>query len=52
MNETEPFVVKFYSEDGCPSLKGNGFDGLRIGEDREEAEEFVKWLNERLKPST
>jgi hypothetical protein len=28
----EPFVVKHYSSDERPSIKGNGFDGLEIGE--------------------
>ncbi len=46
--KVEPFCVKFYSEDPFPSLKGNGFDGLQIGKTREEAEEFVKWINEKL----
>lgn len=44
----EPFVVKFYVGDDCPTIKGNGFDGLRIGDDREDAEEFVAWLNAML----
>jgi hypothetical protein len=44
----EPFVVKHYSSEERPSIKGNGFDGLEIGEDRAEAEEFVSWLNTRL----
>jgi hypothetical protein len=44
----EPFIVKHYSSDKRPSIKGNGFDGLEIGEDRAEAEEFVSWLNARL----
>jgi hypothetical protein len=46
----EPFVVKHYSEDERPSIKGNGFDGLQVGEDRQEAEEFIAWLNARLTP--
>jgi hypothetical protein len=41
----EPFVVKHYSEDERPTLKGNGFDGLEIGSDREEAEQFVAFVN-------
>jgi hypothetical protein len=41
----EPFVVKHYSADERPTLKGNGFDGLEIGEDREEAERFVAFVN-------
>ena len=44
----EPFVVKYYTDDRYPSIKGNGWDGLRVGDDRDEAEEFVKWLNGRL----
>lgn len=40
-DEMEPFVVKHYSADERPTLKGNGFDGLEIGETREEAEEFI-----------
>ncbi len=44
----EPFVVKHYAADERPTIKGNGFDGLEVGTDREDAEDFVKWLNERL----
>lgn len=44
----EPFVVKHYTSESRPIIKGNGFDGLEIGEDREEAQEFVDWLNARL----
>jgi hypothetical protein len=39
------FVVKHYSSDESPTIKGNGFDGLEIGEDREEAEEFITFIN-------
>lgn len=45
---SEPFVVRFYTEDEGPILKGNGFDGCRIGEDREEAERVVSWINVRI----
>lgn len=50
----DPFIVKHYSGDERPVIKGNGFDGLEIGETREEAEEFVAWVNAKLKaqPST
>ena len=41
----EPFVVRHYASDDYPSIKGNGFDGLQVGEDREEAEEFIAWVN-------
>lgn len=44
----EPFVVKHYSSDERPTLKGNGFDGFELGETREEAQHFVDWVNERL----
>lgn len=41
----EKFVVKRYAADERPSIKGNGFDGLEVGEDRQDAEEFVAWIN-------
>jgi hypothetical protein len=44
----EPLVVKHYSGDERPTIKGNGFDGLELGADREEAEAFVSWVNEIL----
>jgi hypothetical protein len=44
----EPFVIKHYTADLRPTIKGNGFDGLEIGESREEAEEFVAWVNARI----
>lgn len=44
----EKFVVKQYSSDSRPTIKGNGFDGLEVGETREEAEEFALWINHRL----
>jgi hypothetical protein len=47
----EPFVVKHYSADERPSIKGNGFDGLEIGENRKEAEEFISWVNAHLSRS-
>jgi hypothetical protein len=43
--EIEKFVVKHYSEDERPIIKGNGFDGLEIGIDREEAEYFINYIN-------
>jgi hypothetical protein len=46
----EPFVVKHYSGDERPIIKGNGFDGLEIGQDREEAQVFADWVNARLAP--
>jgi hypothetical protein len=44
----QQFVVKHYTSEERPTIKGNGFDGLEVGEDREDAEEFVGWLNERF----
>lgn len=44
----EPFVVRHYAGDERPSIKGNGFDGLEIGETRQDAQEFVDWVNTRI----
>jgi len=44
----EPFIVKHYSSDDNPIIKGNSFDGLIVGEDREEAEEFINFINANL----
>jgi len=41
----EKFIVKRYSSDERPIIKGNGFDGLVVGDDREEAEEFIAFVN-------
>ena len=49
MNANEQFIVKHYSEDERPMLKGHGFDGLTIGDDRQEAQEFVDYLNTMLR---
>jgi hypothetical protein len=46
--QVELFVVKHYASDERPTIKGNGFDGLEVGEDRESAQEFVDWINARL----
>lgn len=45
----EKFIVKHYQVDERPTIKGFGFDGLEIGNDREEAEEFVDFINSILK---
>ena len=42
---SEEFVVRHYSADDRPTIKGNGFDGLQVGEDRQEAQEFVDYVN-------
>jgi hypothetical protein len=41
----EPFVVRHYTGEERPVIKGNGFDGLEVGETREEAERFVAFVN-------
>jgi hypothetical protein len=41
----EEFAVTRHSEEECPIIKGNSFDDLKIGEDREEAEEFIDFVN-------
>jgi len=46
--EQEFFVVKHYSADERPTIKGNGFDGLEVGTDREDAEKFIAWVNARI----
>jgi len=43
-----PFIVKHYSADERPIIKGNGFDGLEVGKDRAEAEDFVSWVNAHI----
>ena len=47
-NPIEPFVVRHYVGEEHPVIKGNGFDGLVVGTSREEAQEFVDWLNKIL----
>lgn len=44
----DPFYVKHYVGQAHPSIKGNGFDGLTIGDEREEAQEFVDWVNSKI----
>lgn len=48
----EPFLVKHYTTEEGPIIKGNGFDGLRIGDDREEAEQFVSFVNAKMQVAT
>lgn len=48
MKPLHPFVVKHYVGDPSPTIKGNGFDGLQVGKDRQEAQEFVDWINKHL----
>lgn len=44
----ERFIVKRYAAEDRPIIKGNGFDGLEVGETREEAQAFVDWINARI----
>jgi hypothetical protein len=44
----EKFIIKHYAEDPHPTLKGNGFDGLVIGDYRKEAEEFIEFVNKLI----
>lgn len=41
----EEFVVKNYVGHDRPVIKGNSFDGLEIGETKEEGQEFVDFVN-------
>lgn len=41
----EDFVVRHYISDEAPMFKGNGFDGIRVGEDREEAQRLADYIN-------
>lgn len=49
LNKVEKFIVKHYASDDRPTIKGNGFDGLEVGTEREEAEELVAWINDRIR---
>lgn len=44
----EKFIVKHYCGEEQPIVKGNGFDGLPIGESKEEAEEFISFINKLI----
>jgi hypothetical protein len=44
----EPFDVRRFSTDARPFIRGNGFDGLELGENLEEANKFISWINARL----
>lgn len=41
----EPFAVKQYSENERPVVKGNGFDGLVLGANKDEAQKFIDFIN-------
>jgi hypothetical protein len=41
----EHFALKHYHGDTWPSLKGNGFDGLVIADEREVVQEFIDTVN-------
>ena len=44
----EKFEVKHYTDSPHPCIKGNGFDGLTIGDYRDQAEEFVLFMNKLI----
>lgn len=44
----EDFVVRHYSVDERPTIKGNGFDGLHVGENREEAQVLTDYINRKF----
>ena len=48
----DKFIVKHYSSDEYPCIKGNGFDGTTVGDDREDAEEFIDFINEIIQQLT
>ena len=41
----EHFTVKHYTDAPHPTIKGNGFGGLVVGEYRDEAQRFVDFVN-------
>ncbi len=41
----DKFVIKHYTDEPHPTLKGNGFDGLVIGDYRDEAQNFIDFVN-------
>lgn len=42
----EKFIIKHYADTPHPIIKGNGFDGTVIGDFRDEAEDFINFVNE------
>lgn len=44
----EKFIVKHYAGQAHPIVKGNGFDGIVLGESKEEAQDFVDFINKQL----
>jgi hypothetical protein len=45
----ELLTIKQYAQHERPIVKGCGFDGLEIGDDREEAEEFIGFINKLIR---
>ena len=45
----DKFIVKHYESDANPTIKGNGFDGLIVGDNREDAEEFINFINNLIR---
>lgn len=44
LDKLDNFTIKQY-ENEKPIIKGNGFDGLEIGDNRQDAEEFISFVN-------
>jgi len=44
----ENFIVKHYGDTAHPVVKGHGFDGLTIGDYREEANDFIEYINSMI----
>lgn len=47
MKAIEPFVIKHYTGDDFPSIKGNGLY-MHLATEREDAEEYAEHLNKLL----
>lgn len=46
--ELSPLCVKHYTDEPHPCIKGCGFDGLVVGNYREEAQTFVDFVNDLI----
>jgi hypothetical protein len=44
----EKFIVKHYNGEAHPSIKGHGFDGTTLGDERYEADDFVEYINSMI----
>jgi hypothetical protein len=41
----DKFIVRHYVSDKHSIIKGNGFDGTTVGDEREDAEDFIGFIN-------